>query len=225
MAEIRNENYIVIQGWMVNELHLKGNELIVYACIWGFCQKEGQTFAGGLQYLADWTNSSKQGVMNNLKSLIDKGLIVKTETFVNRVKFCSYHTTNLDGVYNKVEQGMQQSCMGGMQKSLTNNKDNINKDINNNIYIIVEYLNSKTGSNYKATTKQTREHINARLNEGFTVDDFREVIDKKVQEWKGTDFEQYLRPATLFGTKFESYLNAKAPTRKQTTPYDYRDEE
>ena len=72
---------------------------------------------------------------------------------------------------------------------------------------IVDYLNQKTGSNYKYTTKSTQEKINARLNEGFKLDDFIAVIDKKVKEWKGTDFELYLRPETLFGTKFESYLN------------------
>lgn len=79
----------------------------------------------------------------------------------------------------------------------------------NNINIIVEYLNEKVGTSYRASSKNTVKHINARLTDGFTVDDFKTVIDKKCAEWKGTDMEQYLRPETLFGTKFESYLNAK----------------
>ncbi|WP_053069810.1 conserved phage C-terminal domain-containing protein [Clostridium botulinum] len=79
------------------------------------------------------------------------------------------------------------------------------------IYInIVEYLNKKANTNYRATTKKTKDLINARLNEGFEEKDFYTVIDKKVKEWLGTEWERFLRPETLFGTKFEGYLNQKA---------------
>lgn len=123
MSKINNENYILIQGWMVNELKLKGNELLIYAIIYGFSQTENQLYSGSLQYLADWTNSSKQGVILNLKSLISKGLIVKNEKIINGVKFCEYYSTNLNGVLKKVEWGIKES--------LPNNID-INTDINNN---------------------------------------------------------------------------------------------
>lgn len=72
---------------------------------------------------------------------------------------------------------------------------------------IVTFLNSVTGSNYRSTTDKTRKLIAARIAEGFTVDDFQTVITKKAKEWQGTDMAQYLRPETLFGTKFEGYLN------------------
>lgn len=72
---------------------------------------------------------------------------------------------------------------------------------------IVTFLNSTVGSNYKSTTGKTRKLIAARIAEGFTVDDFKTVISKKAKEWQGTDMAQYLRPETLFGTKFEGYLN------------------
>lgn len=78
------------------------------------------------------------------------------------------------------------------------------------IYInIVEYLNKKANTNYKSSTKKTRDLINARTNEGFEEKDFYTVIDKKVAEWLGTDMEKYIRPETLFGNKFEGYLNQK----------------
>lgn len=100
------------------------------------------------------------------------------------------------------------------QKNTNNNENN-----DNNIYLyIVEHLNARAGTSYKASTKKTKEVIHARLAEGFTVEDFKTVIDKKCSEWIGTEFEQYLRPATLFGTKFESYLNAKVVTKKQNKP-------
>lgn len=77
------------------------------------------------------------------------------------------------------------------------------------IYIsIVSYLNQRAGTNYRASSKKTKSCIHARLEEGFGLDDFKTVIDKKANEWIGTEYEQYLRPETLFGTKFESYLNA-----------------
>ena len=72
---MNSRNFITIQGWMISELNLKGNDLLIYAIIYGFSQTEGQYFTGSLSYLAEWTNSTKQGVQKNLKSLIDKGLI------------------------------------------------------------------------------------------------------------------------------------------------------
>jgi uncharacterized phage protein (TIGR02220 family) len=73
---------------------------------------------------------------------------------------------------------------------------------------IVKYLNSRTGSQYKSTTNKTQKLIKARWNEGFRLEDFETVIDKKCVEWMGDEeMEKYLRPPTLFSNKFESYLN------------------
>lgn len=85
---------------------------------------------------------------------------------------------------------------------------------------VVEYLNQKTGKNFKHTSKVTQRHIRARFAEGFTVNDFKQVIDKKCSDWlRDQKMKEYLRPETLFGTKFESYLNSKTTTTKQTGPY------
>ena len=133
---ISKENYINIQGWMVTELNLKGNELIIYACIYGFSQAEGQAFGGRLKYLADWTNSTKYGVTKCLKALIEKGYIVKDEEYINNVKCCKYRTVTPDEVCNKVDHyatklhgGMQQSCTND---NIDNNKYNNTNNINNN---------------------------------------------------------------------------------------------
>lgn len=80
----------------------------------------------------------------------------------------------------------------------------------NSSYIIkevIDFLNEKISTNYKSSSRKTITSINARIKEGFTLEDFKTVIEKKCKEWKGTDMEKYLRPETLFGTKFESYLN------------------
>lgn len=118
---VKNENYIAVQGWMVNVLQLKGNELLIYALIYGFSQVDGQVYNGGLQYLADWVNGTKQGVSKNLNSLLEKGLIEKKEKIINNVKFCEYYATEFNGVLNNVEGGIQQSLTGGIKQSLPNN--------------------------------------------------------------------------------------------------------
>lgn len=73
---------------------------------------------------------------------------------------------------------------------------------------IIAYLNKVCGTRYRANVPDTLKHINARLSEGFTVDDFKRVIDRKYSDWKGTEYEKFMRPLTLFSTKFEGYLNA-----------------
>lgn len=73
---------------------------------------------------------------------------------------------------------------------------------------ITDYLNEKAGKAFLDKSKDTRKHIKARMDEGFTLDDFYKVIDNTVKRWKGDPkMCDYLRPSTLFGTKFESYLN------------------
>lgn len=90
---------------------------------------------------------------------------------------------------------------------------------------IVTFLNSVTGSNYRSTTDKTRKLIAARLAEGFTVNDFRTVITKKTKEWTGTDMAQYLRPETLFGTKFEGYLNQPEVRNNRRSPISRAEQE
>ena len=76
--------------------------------------------------------------------------------------------------------------------------------------VIVDYLNNATGKNFRSGTEKTQKHIRARFRDGFTQEDFEKVIDCKTKEWLGSKYEKYLRPETLFGTKFESYLQSKS---------------
>mgnify|MGYP000851348616 FL=1 len=80
---------------------------------------------------------------------------------------------------------------------------------------IISYLNEKANRNYKANGLKTRTNIKARWNEGFRLDDFIHVIDTMVKDWSGTKYEKYLRPETLFGPKFEGYLNQAPRTKKE----------
>lgn len=125
-----------------------------------------------------------------------------------------------NGVYSEVDNQLTTTCQptdNRMSAQDKISKDNINNIVEQSptIHIseikeIISYLNQKARTNYKPTTKTTQKHINARLNEGYTVDDFKKVIDTKCSEWLNTDYSKYLRPETLFGNKFESYLNTSA---------------
>lgn len=81
---------------------------------------------------------------------------------------------------------------------------------------IIGHLNSKAGTSFRASSKDTQKHILARWNEGYRLEDFFRVIDAKASEWRyDKKMAPYLRPSTLFGTKFESYLQQyKEPQKK-----------
>lgn len=88
---------------------------------------------------------------------------------------------------------------------------------------VIKYLNAKAGANYRATNKATQRLIKARFNEGMTTKDFKKVIDNKCDDWlKDPKMCGYLRPATLFGSKFESYLNQK-PKRLDRSATDWHE--
>jgi len=104
--------------------------------------------------------------------------------------------------------------------SNTEKEKEIEKEIDKNILSgSVHHLNEKAGTNYKTSSKSTARLLKARLSDGFTLDDIKKVIDIKSAEWNGTDMAKFLRPETLFGAKFESYLN-QAPASK----YDHKEE-
>ena len=72
---------------------------------------------------------------------------------------------------------------------------------------IIDYLNSKTGKKYRDNVQKNKSLIKARWSEGYQLEDFKQVIDNMVKDWSGTKYAKYLRPETLFGTKFDGYLN------------------
>ena len=83
---------------------------------------------------------------------------------------------------------------------------------------IIEYLNTKTGKNYRDNVQKNKSLIKARWSEGYRLDDFKQVVDNTVKDWSGTKYAKYLRPETLFGTKFDSYLNqGKVVKREKKT--------
>lgn len=123
-SRVNRDNYIVVNGFMVTDLKLKGNELLIYALIYGFSQAENQKFTGSLQYIADWTNSTRQGVLKAIKSLVEKGLLIKENKNINGVNFVEYCATKFNGGVKQSLTGCATEFNGGVKQSLHNNIDN-----------------------------------------------------------------------------------------------------
>lgn len=117
---IKDENYIVIQGFMVNELKLKGAELIVYAIIYGFSQDGKSKFTGSWKYLASWCNVTEREIAKVLKKLVDKGLIEKEKT-MNKVQYRV--GTKFILKVNKVQSVGEQSSYNNIDNNINNNLD------------------------------------------------------------------------------------------------------
>ena len=147
--EIKKESFFTVQAFMVNELKLKGNELLIYAIIFGFSQVENQFFTGSLNYLASWCGiSSKTTVKTILNNLIDKGLLEKEDIYKNGVKYCKYKALteiksisipadedkkNCKGI-SKIDTGYINNCYGGISKI----DMGISEILPNNIYIHID---------------------------------------------------------------------------------------
>ena len=179
----------------------------------------------------NWTSSEKFR-----KPLLQEIQNVKTEGFREYLlKLFNGENAKygIDTVSRKEKYRINTDCMDTTDTvtdtdSITDTVSDAEADIDKSklteIKEIVQYLNDKCGTRYRYQTRGTREHINARLKEGYTVDDFKTVIDKKFEEWHGTDMEKFLRPETLFAGKFESYLNQKSTRNHKTNETNVFDE-
>jgi uncharacterized phage protein (TIGR02220 family) len=195
---------LLMASYKVNSWEWKGEKYQV---------KEGQ-FITSLKSIQD--KSGKGITKQNVRTAL---------TRFKKLGFLTYESTHLGSLITIVNWLPYQMCENKTNTvtntELTQHQHSPNteltpikesKEVNNAtsiIKIIVDFLNETVKANYKHTSKKTQTLINARLKESFTLDDFKTVITKKAKQWLGnTEFEQYLRPETLFGTKFESYLQA-----------------
>ena len=208
------------------ELDLKASDKLVLLALADHANDDGECYPS-LRKIEAKTGLSKQGLINAIKRLMDLGLIQKEHRNRNDGgQTSNLYTLTLDGAVNTVYPPCQQQTQSLSTQCTPpvntvypiNHQDNTPTEPSNkssyNLYVeqcteqIINRLNSKLGTRYKSNNKDTIRHIKARLKEGFTLDDFYTVIDKKVLLWgKDIKMQAYLRPETLFGTKFESYLN------------------
>lgn len=168
------------------------------------------------KYFADFFDLSPSRISHIIAELVDKGYL--TISFVKEGNEIKERQIRLNKPpYPQVLQKCNTGIANTQGGYCENNQDNNINTNNINIYkYIVDYLNEKTNSKYKHTTPKTKSLINARLKEGFKVEDFEKVIDTKVNDWlEDSKMKNYLRPETLFGTKFEGYLNQSDSVSKK----------
>lgn len=116
--DVRESSFVTIQAFMVNELHLSGNELIVYAVIFGFSQDGESWFTGSRGYLAAWCQTSEKSVTNNLKKLLEKGLIEKRTKTIHGCSFNDYRAVNATSLLGKkVPPTGEESSLGRGEES------------------------------------------------------------------------------------------------------------
>lgn len=177
----------------------------------------------------------KQALFDRLKKMCEfkilKHKTIKVDGTFSYYGFGEMYDCLIDTDSSQTSEG-EYSTNEGIDSQLHKGKYSTNEQINSSIKdqsikdssikdikYIVDYLNEKAGTKYRASTPTTQNLLKALLTgkNPFTVEDCILVIDKQCAKWKGTEWEQYLRPSTLFGKKFENYLNAKnnAPNTPQ----------
>lgn len=186
---------------------------------------------------------------DDLKILIAKQFIIPFESGVVVIKDWKIHNYIQKDRYNQTqyldekrqllveENGTYTKCIQDVssldtQVRLGKSKDRLGKSNNMSgkpddvipYSEIISYLNEKTGRSFR-TTEAHKRFIKARWNEDYKLDDFKKVVDNKVADWTGKTIngqpaEKYLQPSTLFGTKFDNYLNQTPMRQEQAQPYD-----
>lgn len=183
---IYNKSFYVVQGWMINELHLKGAEKDIYAIIWGFSKDGESMFSGNRKYLSEFANVSTKCVDNALQSLVDKGLLEKFTEKRNGIVFNSYQVK-----FHTLEKNstpLEKSSTVGVEKSSTNNIIEDNKQDN----IEKEKCKKEKSEFIAPTRKEVEEYAKQRNREDladhfydyYTVQKWVDGSGKTVKNWK-----------------------------------------
>lgn len=222
-------------GWYkdVNTLNLfihcilKANHKTNY---WRNETVERGSFISSYQHLSNETGLSIQQVRTGIKHLIStNNLTCKPSSKYTLFTVCNYDLYQSINTQNNMQVTKHQQTN---DKQLTTNNNEKNDNKLNSIdgckplpyKEIIDYLNMSTNKNFKYSTKKTKDLIHARFNEGFTLQDFKKVIDIKTVEWiNNPNMSKYLRPETLFSNKFESYLQQELnnTSNKEEFSFDY----
>ena len=190
----------------------------------GWHDKDGNVFQyyTNEQLMIDLNCNSNKTIIKIKKELKDAGLITEVRQGMNLPNRIYLGALNgsVESTFQevqKVHHGSVENTLSEVQKVHTIKTENTNTENNNNKLSIckevISYLNLKAKKNFKVDTASHQKFIKARLKEGYVLEDFKKVVDIMVAKWKGTDYEQYLQPQTLFGNKMDNYLNQPIPRK------------
>ena len=201
--------YFVIPAHIFHHKDLSSNAKLMYGIISNFCDRYGKCTASN-KFLSEAFNKSENTVSRWISELETSELL---DSFVD-ITNGNRRTLTLSP---KIGRPIPKSGETYPQKwGHNSNNNNIN---NNTIVEIINFLNETAKTNFKSNNKSTQGFINARIAEGYTLEDFKSVITTMGSKWIGTEWEEYLRPSTLFTpTNFEKYLNSATKTKKPNEP-------
>lgn len=165
-------------------------------------QNQSEIYTAIFEYSLNFNEVELQGISKTVFTLI------KPQIDANIKRYKSGITPKEKQQISETEAKPKRNTSKVEANANVNVNHNVNENENGNVKEIVNYLNTSLSSEFKHTSRNTVSHINARIKEGYSIDDFKKVIDIKVKDWSGdSKMKVFLRPDTLFGTKFESYLN------------------
>ena len=190
----------------------------------GWHDKEGNVFQyyTNEQLMIDLNCNSNKTIIKIKKELKDAGLMTEVRQGMNLPNRIYLDALNgsVESTFQEVQKvhiGSVENTLSEVQKVHTIKTENTNTENNNNKLSIckevISYLNLKAKKNFKVDTASHQKFIKARLKEGYVLEDFKKVVDIMVAKWKGTEYEQYLQPQTLFGNKMDNYLNQPMPRK------------
>ena len=190
----------------------------------GWHDKEGNVFQyyTNEQLMIDLNCNSNKTIIKIKKELKDAGLMKEVRQGMNLpnriyLDVLNGSVENTLSEVQKVHFGSVENTLSEVQKVHTIKTENTKTENNNNKLLIckevISYLNLKAKKNFKVDTASHQKFIKARLKEGYVLEDFKKVVDIMVAKWKGTEYEQYLQPQTLFGNKMDNYLNQPMPRK------------
>lgn len=201
--ENKKSYYAIVPANVRYDPNLCANSKLLYGEITALCNEKGYCWASN-QYFADLYDVSKITVSRWVSSLEKRNYIRIDFTYKEDSKEIESRRIWIVDPFkipNIKNNNNTEEAMDSVKKE---------EKYKEEIKEIIDYLNSSTNSSYRYNTESTNKLIRGKLNNGFTVQDFKSVIHTKSMEWMNTDFEKYLRPSTLFGNKFEQYLNQKS---------------
>ena len=190
----------------------------------GWHDKEGNVFQyyTNEQLMIDLNCNSNKTIIKIKKELKDAGLMTEVRQGMNLPNRIYIDALNgsVESTFQEVQKvhiGSVENTLSEVQKVHTIKTENTKTENNNNKLLIckevISYLNLKAKKNFKVDTASHQKFIKARLKEGYVLEDFKKVVDIMVAKWKGTEYEQYLQPQTLFGNKMDNYLNQPMPRK------------
>ena len=212
---ISDGTYITIQGWMRTDLNLSGNELIVYAIIYGFSQNKQGEFTGSAQYLADWVGCTRRTVMTILNKLVEEKLISKTELILNNnEKRVSYQA---ERGCEKISQGVKNFHRGCEKFSynITIDKNNKYTDRDNNVHSCSESLEETPEEFFERAwqyypNKRGKGQVSKKSKErlmGHGWDNVKRAIDRYLEDLKKDEWRHAQNGSTFFNSGYIDYLD------------------